>query len=128
MALCCRDLLQLKNFSRAKVLAGENGLNREISWPYVRMTESISQWLYGGELIFVIYTDIRKDDNSFLLLIEECIHKKLSGIVILIEDKHINSIPKNVIDKANEENFPIFIMPWDVKLIDITQEILFKSE
>ncbi|EPZ57801.1 PucR family transcriptional regulator [Paraclostridium sordellii] len=128
MAICCRDLFQLKNFSKAKLLAGEKGLNREISWPYVRTTESISQWLYGEELIFVIYTDIRQDDNSFLSLIEECIHEKLSGIVVLIDDKDIESIPKNVIDKANEEDFPIIVMPWNIKLIDITQEILFKLE
>lgn len=128
MALCCRDLFQLENFSRAKLLAGENGLNREISWPYVRMTESISQWLYGGELIFVTYTDKEKENNSFLVLLEECIHKRLSGIVILIDDEHINSIPKNVIDRANEEGFPLFIMPWDIKLIDITQEILYRIE
>lgn len=128
MAICCRDLFQLKNFSKAKLLAGEKGLNREISWPYVRTTESISQWLYGEELIFVIYTDIRQDDNSFLSLIEECIDKKLSGIVVLIDDKDIESIPKNVIEKANEEDFPIIVMPWNIKLIDITQEILFKLE
>ncbi|CEO32692.1 transcriptional regulatory protein [[Clostridium] sordellii] len=128
MAICCRDLFQLKNFSKAKLLAGEKGLNREISWPYVRTTESISQWLYGEELIFVIYTDIRTDDDSFLLLIEECIEKKLSGIVVLIDEKDIESIPKNVIDKANEEDFPIIVMPWNIKLIDITQEILFKLE
>lgn len=128
MAICCRDLFQLKNFSKAKLLAGEKGLNREISWPYVRTTESISQWLYGEELIFVIYTDIRQDDNSFLSLIEECIDKKLSGIVVLIDDKDIESIPKNVIEKANEHDFPIIVMPWNIKLIDITQEILFKLE
>ncbi|CEO26336.1 PucR family transcriptional regulator [Paraclostridium sordellii] len=128
MAICCRDLFQLKNFSKAKLLAGKKGLNREISWPYVRTTESISQWLYGEELIFVIYTDLRTDDDSFLLLIEECIEKKLSGIVVLIDEKDIESIPKNVIDKANEEDFPIIVMPWNIKLIDITQEILFKLE
>lgn len=128
MAICCRDLFQLKNFSKAKLLAGEKGLNREISWPYVRTTESISQWLYGEELIFVIYTDLRTDDDSFLLLIEECIEKKLSGIVVLIDEKDIESIPKNVIDKANEHDFPIIVMPWNIKLIDITQEILFKLE
>ncbi|MRZ79928.1 PucR family transcriptional regulator [Paeniclostridium sordellii] len=128
MAICCRDLFQFKNFSKAKLLAGEKGLNREISWPYVRTTESISQWLYGEELIFVIYTDLRTDDDSFLSLIEECIDKKLSGIVVLIDDKDIESIPKNVIDKANEEDFPIIVMPWNIKLIDITQEILFKLE
>lgn len=128
MALCCRDLFQLKNFSKARLLAGENGLNCEISWPYVRMTESISQWLYGGELIFVTYTDMGKEDNSLLILLEECINKKLSGIVILIDDKYMNNIPQNVIYRANEEAFPVFIMPWDIKLIDITQEILFKIE
>ena len=54
--------------------------------------------------------------------------KKLSGIVILIDDKDIESIPKNVIDKANKEDFPVILMPWNIKLIDITQEILFKIE
>lgn len=128
MSLCCRDLLHLENFSRAKLLAGEMGLYREISRPYVRMTESIAPWIYGGELIFVTYIDIKKDDNSFMLLIEECISKKLAGIVILIDDKHMDSIPNKVIEKANKEDFPVFLMPWDIKLIDITQEILFKSE
>ncbi|GAB6169372.1 PucR family transcriptional regulator [Clostridium carnis] len=128
MALCCRDLFQLKNFSMATLLAGETGLNREISWPYVRMTESISQWLYGGELLFVSYTDVIEEDESLLLLLEECIEKKLSGIVILIDNKHKNSIPKGMIERANEEGLPLFIMPWDIKLIDITQEIFLKIE
>ncbi|WP_032121001.1 PucR family transcriptional regulator [Clostridium amazonitimonense] len=127
MNLCCRDLFKLKHFSKATLLAGEVGLKREISWPYAKMTESISEWLYGGELLFVTYTDIEKDNNG-LLLLEECIAKKLSGIVILIDDKDINRIEKKMIDRANEENLPLFIMPWDVKLIDIIQEIFFKIE
>lgn len=128
MALCCRDLFQLKYFSKAKLLAGESGLNREISWPFVRTTESISQWLYGGELLFETYTKLKEEDNSLLLLLQECISKKLSGIVILIDKDFIDNIPEKVIARANEEGFPIFIMPWDVKLIDITQEIVFKME
>jgi sugar diacid utilization regulator len=128
MALCCRDLFQLKNFSKARLLGGEKGLDREISWPYIKTTESISQWLYGGELIFVTCTEIERDDKSLLFLLEECIHKKLSGIVILIDNKYVEFIPKNVIDRANEGAIPLFVMPWDIKLIDITQEILFKIE
>lgn len=128
MALCCRDLFQLKNFSKARLLGGEKGLDREISWPYIKTTESISQWLYGGELIFVTCTEIGRDDKSLLFLLEECIHKKLSGIVILIDNKYVEFIPKNIIDRANEGSIPLFVMPWDIKLIDITQEILFKIE
>lgn len=128
MALCCRDLFKLKHFSRATLLAGEKGLNREISWPYVRTTESISQWLYGGELLFVTYIDGTKPGEDLLLLLEECIHKKLSGIVILIDNNYINTIPEKIVEKANEAEFPLFALPWDIKLIDITQEILFKME
>ncbi|AAO36401.1 transcriptional regulator [Clostridium tetani] len=128
MTFCCKDLFQLKHFSKATLVAGEDGLNREISWPYARMTESISEWLYGGELLFVTYTGIKKDDNSLLSLLEESIDKKLSGIVILIDDKYINNIPQKMIDRANEEKLPVFTMPWDVKLIDIIQEIFFKIE
>lgn len=128
MALCCRDLFQLKNFSKARLLAGENGLEREISWPYIKTTESISQWLYGGELIFVTCSEMGRDDKSLLFLIEESIHKNLSGVVILIDDKYVEFIPQSIMDKANENELPLFVMPWDNKLIDITQEILFKIE
>ena len=89
MSFCCKDLFQLKYFSKAKLLAGESGLNNQISLPYVRTTESISNWLYGGELLFVIYKD---NDENLSLLLEECIQKKLAGIVILIDDKNIDKI------------------------------------
>jgi len=48
--------------------------------------------------------------------------------VILINDKDRVGIPKIIIDRANEEDLPLFIIPWDVKLIDIIQEIFFKIE
>ena len=125
MSFCCKDLFQLKYFSKAKLLAGQNGLKNQISLPYVRTTESISEWLYGGELLFVIYNE---NDENLLLLIEECIFKKLSGIVILIDEKDISKISKEMIYRANEANLPLFIMPWGIKLIDIIQEIFLKIE
>ena len=128
MSFCCKDLFQLKYFSKAKLLAGESGLDNQISLPYVRTTESISEWLYGGELLFVIYKDNKEEDENLLLLLEECINKRLSGIVILIDDKHLNSISNSMIDRANEKSLPLFIMPWDIKLIDIIQEIFLEIE
>lgn len=128
MTLCCRDLFQLKHFSKSVLLAGEGGLNREISWPYTRMTESISKWVHGGELLFVTYMGFEEDDDSLLMLLEESIEKKLSGVVVLINDKDRKSISKIIINRANEENLPLFTIPWDVKLIDIIQEIFLKIE
>ena len=126
MSFCCKDLFNLKNFSKAKLLAGESGLKREISWPYVKSTESILQWLYGEELLFVIYRDEKKECENIALLLNECIEKRVSGIVILIEDKDINNITKDIINKANENSLPLFVLPWNIKLIDIIQEVLFR--
>ena len=125
MSFCCKDLFQLKYFSKAKLIAGENGLDNQISLPYVRTTESISNWLYGGELLFVIYKD---ESENISLLLEECIQKKLAGIVILIDEKNLNQITEDIINRANKKSLPLFIMPWDIKLIDIIQEIFLKIE
>ncbi len=54
--------------------------------------------------------------------------KETLCIVILIDDKHIDKITDNMIDRANNEALPLFIMPWDIKLIDIIQEIFLKIE
>ena len=128
MGICCRDLFQLKYFSKAKLIAGENGLYRNISWPYVKTTDSITEWLYGGELLFATYSYIDEDDRNISLLLKECIEKRVSGIVFLIDIKFMDKISQDVINKANEENLPLFVMPWNVKLIDITQEIYMKIE
>lgn len=128
MSICCRDLFNLKYFKDAKLLAGEGGLDRAISWPYIRTTQSISQWLHGGELIFITDIGIETDDNSLLQLLEECIDNRLSGMVVLIGNNFINNIPNDMIETANKYNFPLFTIPWDTKLLDISQEIVFEMQ
>ncbi len=41
--------------------------------------------------------------------------------------KNIDKITDTMIDRANNEALPLFIMPWDIKLIDIIQEIFSKN-
>lgn len=35
MSVTCQDLLTLKYFERIKLVAGPNGLDRTVTWPYV---------------------------------------------------------------------------------------------
>lgn len=123
MSICCSDLLKLKYFQEIKLIAGEKGLYREISWPFICTTTTINQWVNGGELIFIIGVGIKSDEESLLLLMQECIEKNLSGMVILKGDYYIHSIPASLIDLSNQLSFPLFEMPWTLKLIDVTQEI-----
>lgn len=123
MSTCCADLLELKSFQEISLIAGKNGLYRQITWPFICTTQTISQWIHGGELLFVTGAGIKSDETSLLQLVQESIEKGISAIVILKGDNYIPTIPDSLIDLANRSLFPLFEMPWTLKLIDVTQEV-----
>ena len=41
----------------------------------------------------------------------------------MVGNEYINSIPEELLAQADAADFPLFEMPWDVKLIDVTREI-----
>lgn len=121
MSITCNDIMKLKIFNNITLIAGNNGLDKAITWPYVGQTPSVSDWVHGGELLFI--TGIAHNEAVLPDLLNECIEKKLSGLVILVGSSYIKKIPQSIIDTANENNFPVFSMPWNLKLIDVTREI-----
>lgn len=121
MSVTCKDLLNLKHFQKIKLVAGEKGLDRVITYPYVGQTASVANWVHGGELLFI--TGVAHDINSLPQLLQECISKKLSGLVVLTGSEYIKELPQELLNMANEASFPLFSMPWDLRLIDVTREI-----
>ena len=103
-------------------MAGASGLNRVISWPYVGQTASVADWVHGGELLFI--TGVVHETTMLPNLLEECISKKLAGLVVLTGNEYIKEIPENILQRAEEANFPVFSMPWHLKLIDVTRCII----
>lgn len=123
MSISCADLSGLKHFKRIRLVAGERGLYRQISWPFICTTSTISQWLHGGELIFISGAGLDCGEESLLSLMRESVSKGLAGMVMLTGERYIPAIPPALVKLAEASCFPLFEMPWDVKLIDVTQEI-----
>lgn len=119
----CRDIMDLDICSKLKLLGGADGLDRIVSWPYIKNMDTISEWIHGGELIFVIGAKEDISERGMLNLMEEAIRNDIAGVVMLHGDDYIKSIPKSVVRFANEHSIPLFKMPFMLKLIDITQEI-----
>lgn len=124
MSITCHDLLKLNSFRHIKLVAGEAGLYRTVTWPYTGTTSSVSQWLHGGELLFITGAGLDVSDEGLELLLEECLDKHLAGLVIITGDKYIRSIPNSLIEYAENNAFPLFSMPWKLRLIDVTREII----
>ncbi|MGL6113653.1 MAG: PucR family transcriptional regulator [Cetobacterium sp.] len=119
----CNDLNKIMEFKEAKLISGENGLAREISWPYIKMTDSIKDWINGKELIFIL--DESKEKLKYI--IEEAIEKNASGIVILSKNNNIE-FSEEIIKLSEKNKFPIFLLDWNIKLLNLTQKIIYEIQ
>lgn len=119
----CNDLMNLSIFKKIKLIAGESGIYKNISWPYICQTLDFSPWVNGGELMFLTGIGMDINDEKIMKLIYNCSEKDISGLVILTGSDGISCIPEAVIKVADHEKIPIFEMPWNLKLIDVTKDI-----
>lgn len=123
MAVTFKEVLELSICKKLKLLGGKDGLNRVITWPFIKNMDTISEWIHGGELVFVIGAKEDISENGLLNLMKEAIANDIAGVVMLCSDEYLKKVPKSVIRFADEHSMPLFKMPFIIKLIDITKEI-----
>ncbi len=122
MAVKCRDILKLPALKKMKIVAGQDSLDRIIRWVHVVEIPHVTNWVQGGELLFMTGVAIKSDVDTLISLIKSLEERNLAGLVINL-GPYINQIPQQVIDLANSLHFPIFELPWEVRLVDVTQSI-----
>ena len=126
MALICRDILKLPSLKELKTVAGRRGLGRQLRWVYVADSfddiRQAADWLYGGELVFITGSGIKKDADILAEFIKRINDKSVAGLVVNV-GPYIESIPRAAIEQAEELNFPLFELPWKVKIVEVTHEI-----
>lgn len=121
MNIKCTNLSELKCFSDIKLAAGAGGLDHSITWVYICQGMQIGEWIHGGELVFAAFTESGCAEEILLRMLRECSENAAAGLVVLMNDG--SDIPKSVLETADKENMPLYIMPWELKLVDVTKEI-----
>lgn len=123
MALTLKDMYSLDNNKFALTLyAGEKGLHNILTWVYLMEDIDNTDFLRGDELI--ITTGIQITDNqklfSFIQRLQQC---HCSGLIINVgRYLHPGNLSQDIIDFCNENDFPLFIMPWDIHISDVMQD------
>lgn len=81
MAVTLREIIKQVQHLEMKLVAGETGLDHEVSWTHMVDSDTISAFLQGQELTFT--TGLGLNENLTLLrLVKEVWRNKASGIVI----------------------------------------------
>ncbi|MBC6696299.1 PucR family transcriptional regulator ligand-binding domain-containing protein [Terrisporobacter mayombei] len=107
-----------------ELIAGESGLNNKVRWTHIVESEEIARFLQGEEIVFTTGVSIN-NDIDLLNIIKITKYQNASGIIVNT-GKYVNKISKEVIDYCNENNHPLFIMPWEIRIPDIMRNLTIK--
>lgn len=99
-----------------ELLAGENGLKNKVRWIQLVESEEIANFLQGEELVFT--TGLAAKSNEDLLNLVKKVHEKLASGIIIYTGKYIDHVNKEIINYCNQNNFPVFLIPWGVDMRD----------
>ncbi len=126
MAILVKDILKLETLKEMKLVGGNTGLEKCIEWVYVSECledplEGI-KWLQGGEIVIITGVGI-KSDSSVLTKLIEGISKRGGAALIVNVGRYIKEIPKQAIEKADSLELPLFTLPWEVRLVEVSKEI-----
>ena len=116
------DFLNLPNFSDLNLLAGKNGLDRELTNVTVVDTPDGTNWLNGGE--FVITTAYMLHEEKDLLEFLQVLHEKQAAGVGIKENRYITTIPEAALKMADELNLPLISVPEAYSFVDIINPVL----
>lgn len=126
MSISVKDIFKLDSLKKLNLLAGEAGLEKGIEWIYVaecfeNPLDGI-KWLQGGEIIFITGVGIKNNMDMLIKLIEGISEKNGSGLIVNI-GPYINEVSEEVIKIADKLELPLFTLPWEVKLVEVSREI-----
>jgi PucR family transcriptional regulator, purine catabolism regulatory protein len=122
MAVKLREVMELPNLSEVKLVAGAEGLDRIVFSSHVVDLPDVSNWVQGGELLFITGIGIQSHLDYLPNIVRECFEKSVAGLVINV-GPYISQTPKEVIILANQRGFPVFELPWEVKVGALTRAI-----
>lgn len=126
MLVKCKDILSLPSLKTLNIAAGKEGIDRIVKWIYIAECFSDSrraaEWLNGGELVFITGVNLKGNEEVLVDFIKKINAKGASGLIINIGE-FIPKIPPEAIKIADTLCFPLFELPWQVKLVDISQDI-----
>lgn len=103
-----------------KLAAGRDGMDSAVRWVHMVEDSGVPDLLRGGELIFT--TGIGYSGSEWLLpFVRELKEHEAAGLVVNL-GPHIDNIPPQVLVYCEEQDFPLFTLPWEEHIIDITYE------
>ncbi len=121
MAITVKKLYKNGTFRyQMSLVAGRNGLTNLVQWVHIIEDDNVSAFLHGKEL--VLTTGILNKDKEWLLNFTHKLYEVGVSAFVVNIGPYTKEIPKEVIEYCNEVNLPLFIIPWQTRMVDMTRD------
>lgn len=122
MAIDLKTLYEAtKEQYKLQCLSGRQGMEHIVSWVHYMEDITTTDFIRGNELI--ITTGMNSKNKSWLKnLIEKLVRENAAGIIVNLGN-YIQEIPQEILELCEEKHFPLFIMPWEIHLVDLTHDL-----
>jgi PucR family transcriptional regulator, purine catabolism regulatory protein len=119
--LTIESALELNSFQNARVVAGESGLKRVITWVHNVGVPDAAQWLNGGELAMTTAINLPVDDDQRRAYVEALIQKRVAGLVVTV-GQTLDHLPACMLQVADHHDFPLIEVPYTARYVDMARD------
>lgn len=118
--LTVAEVLTLKQFEGAKLVAGHKGIHKPIAWVHVASVPDAPRWMKGGELVLTTGHNIPLKSEEQRAYLQEMADKGVAGLVLSV-GRYIDHAPSDLRDLAESNNFPLIEISYQKPFIDMAR-------
>ena len=122
MGLTIRDMLRSDFFKDFQVLAGHEGLDKQIQGITILDAPDGYQWTRGRELVISAGYIFKENPKLFQEYLNSDKFKNISGMGIKL-GRYLDYIPQKILDTFNEYNIPLISIPMGPSWMDIMNQL-----
>ncbi len=102
------------------LIAGEKGLDNMVQWVHYIESGDVPRFLHGYELVFT--TGMENHDADWLVKFAERLHEYGACGFVINLGPYVKDVPEKVIEYCNNVALPLYTIPWETRIVDITYE------
>lgn len=121
MAIIVKKLVKNASFLyKMELIAGRNGMNNLVQWVHIIEDDAVSPFLHGNELVFT--AGILNKSSDWLLNFAKKLYQSGASAFVVNLGPHTKEIPKELVDYCDEVSMPLFTIPWETRMVDMTRD------
>lgn len=118
------DVLSLPEAAagRPRVLAGTDGLDRQVRWVHIAPVSGTRRLLLGGELLLTTGVGWASDPRELEAYVDDLVATDVAGLVLELGDR-FETAPPALVARCQRAGLPLAVLEREVRFVSITEAV-----